>query len=176
MKTIVLLCALAAIPTLAHAQNAEATARIEVGLHAVSNHQLDAAIDAFRTAGQLEPSRAEAWCLLAGALRAHGDASRDAFEACRLAAGQAADSHWLAVALHGLASGLEREPDRLLEAPAAWERYVAHAERNPDVASAQIGRSRIVAIDQKLPRRGAHPRRPSLNVRSTFHESVTGPK
>lgn len=110
------------------------------------------AIAAFRAAVQIAPSRPEAVCHLAEAQRASGDlaAALEGYQACARVARAASDARWTARGLHGIASTLERTPERIDEARAAWQEYVRFADGAASVASPAVGRARITAIDQVI--------------------------
>lgn len=107
------------------------------------------AMTAFQQALQLDGSRPEAVCHLAELARMNDDLPRalEGYRACTRAARSASEPRWIARGLHGIASTLERMPDRQAEARAAWQDYVSFADGAAAVASPAVGRARMTAID-----------------------------
>jgi hypothetical protein len=134
----------------AAASTPDYAARIGQGSSAIGAGDRPGAIVAFREAVQLEPSRPEGVCYLAAAQRLSGDmnAALDGFQACARVARAAGDGRWTGRALHGIASTLERMPERAADARAAWQEYVRFADSATAHAIPQVGRARITAIDQ----------------------------
>lgn len=153
LAALAVLTALAAAPVAAQsapdaaARYAESVGR---GTTALTSGDRNGALAAFRDAVQLEPSRPEAVCHLAATQRLAGDlsAAEEGFQACLRVARAANDSRWTARALHGVASTLERIPERMTDARTAWQEYVRFADGATTVASPAIGRARTTAIDQ----------------------------
>jgi hypothetical protein len=81
--------------------------------------------------------------------RATGDtnAALDGFQDCLRFAREADDRRFVGRALHGLASTLERMPERTQDARNAWQEYVRFADTSGGAADGRIGRARIEAID-----------------------------
>jgi hypothetical protein len=102
-----------------------------------------------RTAVAESPSRPEAICYLAEAYRLGADfvAALDNFQACLRVARSANNPAYVARAMHGVASTFERMPEHLADARTAWLEYARFADGAASVASAQIGRERVTAID-----------------------------
>jgi tetratricopeptide (TPR) repeat protein len=136
----------------ATASSADYLAHVGRGLTASAAGDRAGAIEAFRAAVQLVPSRPEGICHLAEAQRASGDlaAALDGYEACVRVARAASDARWTARGLHGVASTLERMPERMQGARTAWQEYVRFADGAAAVASPAVGRARITAIDQVI--------------------------
>lgn len=152
--TVTLGAALAAGLTLApspsSAQTSDEYARhLAAGTLAAAAGNTENAAQEFGLAVQTDPSRPEAVCLLAQAHRLRGDlaGALDSFGSCAQVARTAGDARWTARAMHGLASTLERMPERLGEARAAWLDYVRFADGAAAVTTPQVGRARVTAVD-----------------------------
>lgn len=106
----------------------------------------------FREALALAPSQPDALCYVAEMNRATGDmtAAFDGFQDCLRFAREADDRRFVARALHGLASTLERMPGRTQDARNAWQEYVRFADASGGLADGRIGRTRIEVIDAWL--------------------------
>ncbi|MDW8362960.1 MAG: hypothetical protein RMK74_11215 [Myxococcales bacterium] len=106
-----------------------------------------------REAVELEPSRPDAYGLL-GAVHRQRDALQDAvesFRTCARMARQTTVESWEARCLHGIASTLERIPERLEEARAAWNELVRFLDVRPEaLVAAPHARARVSAIDTVL--------------------------
>lgn len=103
----------------------------------------------FNEALALAPSQPDALCYRAEMSRATGDlnAALDGFQDCLRFAREAEDRRFVGRALHGLASTLERMPERTQDARNAWQEYVRFADTSGGAADGRIGRARIEAID-----------------------------
>lgn len=103
----------------------------------------------FQEALALAPSHPDALCYTAELNRGTGDlnAALDGFRDCLRFAREANDRRFVARALHGIASTLERMPERTADARNAWQEYVRFADGASDLADARIGRARIEVID-----------------------------
>lgn len=103
----------------------------------------------FNEALALAPSQPDALCYRAEMSRATGDlnAALDGFQDCLRFAREAEDRRFVGRALHGLASTLERMPERTQDARNAWQEYVRFADTSAGAADGRIGRARIEAID-----------------------------
>jgi tetratricopeptide (TPR) repeat protein len=103
----------------------------------------------FREALALAPSRPDALCYTAELNRGTGDlsAALDGFQDCLRFAREGNDRRFVARALHGIASTLERMPERTADARNAWQEYVRFADGASDVADARVGRARLEVID-----------------------------
>lgn len=103
----------------------------------------------FREALALSPSQPDALCYLAEMHRATGDlnAAIDGFRDCLRFAREANDRRFTARALHGVASTLERMPERAADARSAWQEYVRFADASGGLADPRVGRTRTDVID-----------------------------
>jgi tetratricopeptide (TPR) repeat protein len=122
------------------------------GLAASRSGDRPGAMAAFGEAARVLPARPEAFCLLAETHRLVGDleAAIESFRGCLRVAREAGDARWIGRALHGIASTLERRPERIEEARSAWREYVLFADGAASVALPSLGRARITAIDQVI--------------------------
>ncbi|AKF11637.1 hypothetical protein [Sandaracinus amylolyticus] len=129
--------------------SAEYLGHVGRGIVAMSAGDRGSAITAFRQAAQLQPARPEAVCHIAEVERIDGDlaAALQGYQACLEVARAANDARWTARALHGVASTLERMPDRRADARVAWQEYVRFADGAAAIASPAVGRARMSAID-----------------------------
>lgn len=109
----------------------------------------DSAARHFREALALAPSQPDALCYMAEMNRATGDlsAALDGFQDCLRFAREGNDRRFVARALHGIASTLERMPERTEDARNAWQEYVRFADTSGGVADGRIGRTRTEVID-----------------------------
>lgn len=152
---LVLALSLSVAPALAqraaHASS-EYLGHVGRGLVAARAGDRVGAMTAFQQAVQLQPERPEAVCHIAELARLNDDLPRalEGYRACARAAREANEQRWIARGLHGIASTLERIPDRLGEARTAWQDYVAFADGAAAVASPAVGRARMAAIDAIL--------------------------
>lgn len=112
----------------------------------------ESAAQHFREALALAPSQPDALCYVGEMNRATGDlnGALDNFQDCLRFAREANDRRFVARALHGLASTLERMPNRIQDARNAWQEYVRFADSSGGAADGRIGRTRIEAIDAWL--------------------------
>lgn len=103
----------------------------------------------FREAVALAPSQPDALCYMAEMSRATGDlsASLDGFQDCLRFARESNDRRFVGRALHGIASTLERMPERTQDARNAWQEYVRFADGSGGAVDGRIGRTRIEVID-----------------------------
>lgn len=124
-------------------------ARVRQAIVQINAGNRDAGLAALRTAVAESPSRPDAICHLGEAYRLGGDftAALDNFQACLRVARSASSQLFTARALHGIASTFERMPEHLADARTAWLEYVRFADGATGVASSQIGRERVTAID-----------------------------
>lgn len=141
----------AATPPAAAAPSASAQYGVALGrgMSAMAAGDRAGAASAVREAVQLNPSRADAVCLLAEVQRAGGElpAALEGFTACARVAQASSDARWTARGLHGVASTLELMDGRLEDARTAWQAYVRFADSATSHATPQVGRARIQAID-----------------------------
>lgn len=116
-----------------------------VGDHATASRH-------FREALALAPSQPDALCYVAESNRATGDdtAALDGFRDCLRFAREGNDRLFTARALHGIASTLERSPERAREAREAWLEYIRFADGSGGLADGRIGRTRVEVIDAWL--------------------------
>jgi hypothetical protein len=149
LSLLVTMVTLASLAGSAEAQATTYEARIRQAAVQVASGNREAGLAALRTAVAESPSRPEAICYLAEAYRAGGDfvAALENFQACLRVARSANDVGFTARAMHGVASTFERMPEHLTDARAAWLEYARFADGATSVASAQIGRERVTAID-----------------------------
>jgi hypothetical protein len=133
----------------ARAQTATYESRVRQAAVQVATGDRAAGLALLRTAVADSPSRPDAICYLAEAYRVSGDfvAALDNFEACLRVARTAGNAAFTARAMHGVASTFERMPEHLADARAAWLEYARFADGATSVASAQIGRERVTAVD-----------------------------
>ena len=103
----------------------------------------------FREAIALAPSHPDALCYMAEMSRATGDlsAALDGFQDCLRFAREGNDRRFVGRALHGIASTLERMPERTPDARNAWQEFVRFADGSGGTVDARIGRTRIEVID-----------------------------
>lgn len=127
-------------------------AHLRTGVNSVVVGDRETAERAFREAVALSPSLPDAYCYRAEMHRAGGEtaAALDSFRDCLRFARETNDRRFLARALHGIASTLERMPDRAEEAREAWREFVQFADGAAGVADPRVGRARIEAIDAWL--------------------------
>lgn len=113
-----------------------------VGDHATASRH-------FREAVALAPSNPDALCYMAEMSRATGDlsAALDGFQDCLRFAREANDRRFMGRALHGIASTLERMPERTQDARNAWQEYVRFADTSAGAVDGRIGRTRTEVID-----------------------------
>jgi uncharacterized protein HemY len=149
LAVLVTLASLAALSTSAEAQTTTYEARIRSAAVQIATGDREAGLATLRTAVAESPSRPEAICYLAEAYRLGGDfvAALDNFEACLRVARSASNTAYVARAMHGVASTFERMPEHLNDARNAWLEYARFADGATSVASAQIGRERVSAVD-----------------------------
>ncbi|MBX7190820.1 MAG: hypothetical protein K1X94_02115 [Sandaracinaceae bacterium] len=134
--------ALAQVPAGYHEQVRTAMSSFVVGDH-------ESAARHFREALALAPSQPDALCYVAEMNRATGDlnGALDGFQDCLRFARESGDRRFQARALHGIASTLERMPERIQDARNAWQEYVRFADTSGGLADGRIGRTRIEVID-----------------------------
>jgi len=103
----------------------------------------------FREAIALAPSNPDALCYMAEMSRATGDltAALDGFQDCLRFAREGNDRAFVGRALHGIASTLERMPERTADARNAWQEYVRFADTSAGAVDGRIGRMRTDVID-----------------------------
>ena len=109
----------------------------------------DSAARHFREALALAPSQPDALCYMAEMNRATGDlnGALDGFQDCLRFAREGNDRRFVARALHGIASTLERMPERTQDARNAWQEYIRFADTSGGLADGRIGRTRTEVID-----------------------------
>jgi hypothetical protein len=148
LSALVMLSALASAASAA-AQAPTYEARIRQAAVQIATGDRQTGMATLRTAVAESPSRPEAICYLAEAYRLGGDfvAALDNFQACLRVARSANNTAYVARAMHGVASTFERMPEHLTDARTAWLEYARFADGATSVASAQIGRERVTAID-----------------------------
>ena len=152
-SALVLLGLIASVALVARASAQQAghtyAQRVHTASTRLSAGDRGGAAEALREAIQHDPARAEGICLLAEVQRVSGDlfAALDGFNACLRQARAGHDAHWEARALHGIASTLERMPERASDARGAWQDFVTFADAHAALADPQVGRARIAAID-----------------------------
>ncbi len=125
------------------------TQQVRAAIEQITGGDLEGGTSALRSAIELDPSRPEGPVYLATALRMAGDLE-PAIVTFRQAAALAQgpnQARWRGRALAGLAFTLERIPERIEEARAAWQEYTRFADANQAVADPQLGRARVQAID-----------------------------
>ncbi len=149
VATLLTLAALACGAGSAHAQTPTYEARIREAATQIAAGDRERGLATLRTAVGENPSRPEAVCYLAEGYRLGGDfvAALDNFQTCLRIARTASNIGYVARAMHGVASTFERMPEHLADARAAWLEYARFADGATSVASAQIGRERVSAID-----------------------------
>jgi tetratricopeptide (TPR) repeat protein len=127
----------------------EYRAHVRTGMSSFVVGDVASATRHFREALALAPSHPDALCYLAELNRGTGDlvAALDGFQDCLRFAREANERRFVARALHGIASTLERMPERTADARNAWQEYVRFADGAADVADGRIGRTRIEVID-----------------------------
>jgi tetratricopeptide (TPR) repeat protein len=103
----------------------------------------------FREALALAPSQPDALCYMAEMNRAMGDlnGALDGFQDCLRFAREGNERRFVARALHGIASTLERMPERTQDARNAWQEYIRFADTSAGLADGRIGRTRTEVID-----------------------------
>lgn len=146
----VLLVALVALaPSLASAQPAAYDVELQRALTQFGAGEIEDATRTLTEAVALDGTRPEAPYYLAASMRAAGnlEGALTAFERAAEIARSANAPRWEARALHGVASTLERFDGRLEDARTAWQAYARFADANPRLASGELARARIQAID-----------------------------
>ena len=133
----------------AEAQATTYEARVRQAAVQIATGNREGGLTALRTAVADSPSRPEAICYIAEAYRIGGDfvAALDNFQTCLRVARSASSPAFIARAMHGVASTFERMPEHLTDARTAWLEYARYVDGATSVASAQIGRDRVTAID-----------------------------
>ncbi len=151
------LLALGLAPSVAAAQARGATPpgyqeHVRTAMNSFVVGDLDSASRHFREALALAPSQPDALCYRAEMSRAMGDATAalDGFRDCLRFARELDDRRFVGRALHGIASTLERFPERIREARDAWLEYVRFADGSGGFADGRVGRARVEAIDAWL--------------------------
>jgi tetratricopeptide (TPR) repeat protein len=127
----------------------ETTQHVQHGIELLLRGDNAGAMSAFREAAGAEASRPEPQYYIGVANRMAGNFP-DALAAFQQAAALAERGNapsWRARALHGIASTLERMDGRADDARTAWQQYATFADANQRVASPQVGRARVQAID-----------------------------
>ncbi len=138
------------LPRAAHAQvSDEYRAQVRTGMNSFVVGDVAGASQHLRAALALNPSQPDALCYLAEVQRGTGElvSALDGFQDCLRFAREANDRRFVARALHGIASTLERLPERTSDARNVWQEYVRFADGASDVADGRIGRTRIEVID-----------------------------
>ncbi len=123
--------------------------KVQNGIRLAVGRDLDGALDALRDAFREEPTSPIAHYFAAEVHRMRGE-MEEALEKFRVCADLASNGHlpdYQARCMRGQAETLERMEGRLEAARDAWSQYVRFADGNRQVASPEVGRARIQALD-----------------------------
>lgn len=135
------------LSSVASAQETTYAAQMRSAMDAVSRDR-DGAMRTLREAIAADPSRPDAYCVLAEAYRIASDytSALDNFQTCLTVSRSAHSTSWAARAAHGVASTFERMgTEHLSDARNAWLAYERLTE-DPLVLT-EIGREREAVID-----------------------------
>ncbi len=127
----------------------EYTLKVQDAIRRAKNRDYDAAREVLSEAFQIEPSNPFAFYIAGEIDRIQDNLPQalERFRSCVQFAGQTNDDRQRARCLQGMAETLERTEGELEAAREAWQTFVEFADAHRQVASPEIGRERINAID-----------------------------
>ena len=119
------------------------------GLRLAAAGDLDGALASLRDAAQLDAAQPETHYYIGEIQRLRGelDQALESFQTAVRNAQRARQPAWQARGMQAIADTLERQPDKLAEAREAWMTYARFADGNREMASPEIARARMQAID-----------------------------